>query len=171
MHKIIYIKTLSYRIAITFIIAGGVFGSCSNDNITSSFRDTTFTLLFGLNELALDIHEDSTGYFFKDTIWTYQDFYLKNVRITFLGEVDTVSTDCSVSFFLYYFIDSVHQHIYTYSQFGLDSINIAHQFDLSVEEFRNNLLYYQFQVFIHKKTAYTPSYIKLYNIKIFNKSF
>lgn len=164
--QIKYFKLLIRINLISYILLSIFFTSCNQDSNSSS-NDTTLILLYSQNEFLLDVSNDTIGTYYKDTIWTHSDATLNNIRVTFLAEVDTLSSNCSISFFLYYFVDSAHQHINTYSQFGRENINGTHQIDLSVRQFRNYLLYYQFQLFIHKKTNYSPAYIRFRDIRIY----
>ncbi len=165
-----YFKPILWLGLIAYFSISMLFTSCSQDS-TSSLNDTSLVLLYSQNEFLMDVSNDTAGYYYKDTIWAYRDVTLKNIRATFSAEVDSLSSECNIGFIMYYFIDSVHQHIYTYTQFDRDSINRVHQVDLFVEQFRNYLLYYQFQLSINKETNYSPAFIRFRDIKIYKVEF
>jgi hypothetical protein len=125
-------------------------------------------LILQIDELLLDVTNDTSGYYSKDTVWVYSDETLNIIEISFIGETDTLTEDCMASVFLYYFIDTVHHHIFTYSQFNRDSVNRTHTVRFNVQEFKNKSINYQFLVFVFKNNNLNiPQFIRLRDIKIY----
>lgn len=139
--------------------------SCSD---SGTINNSTHTLIKHIDELSLDLSNDSAGYYSLDTTWVNFDNSLNNIEISFTGETDSIVSDCNVTFDLHYFIDSVHMHIYSYGQFGKDSINRFHDIRLNISNYRTATLYYQFIVFMVKKNQqHNPAFIRLRDINIY----